>query len=1251
MKKFCNFVCEAKNYILIIALLLLIPALIGYKKTKINYDILVYLPKEIETIKGQNILTKDFNMGSYSILITKKMDAKDILKLEQKIKKIKTVNEVASLYDVIGTTIPKDFLPDEILNKVDKNDETLIITTFKNGTSDEKTLNAVSKIKRIAKDNVRIGGMSSMVLDTMNLSNSEIVIYVVIAVILCLFVLMLFLDSYFVPFLLLGNIGIAILYNMGTNILLGDISYITKAISAVLQLGVTTDFSIFLYHKYESSKKKYKNKKDAMKNAIYETITAVAGSSLTTIAGFLALCAMTLTLGKDIGIVMAKGVLFGVICVITVFPALILTFDKIIDKTSHKVLLPSFNKLNDFIIKNYKKIFIVFIILIVPAYIGEHNSKVYYNLDKTLPSSLESQIANKKLKDEYNIVSPEMILVNKDLSNDEVSDMIDEIKNVKGIDFALSTSTINEKIGIPSDILDNNKFESDKYKMILINSRYETATNKLNNQIEKVNKIVKKYDKTAIVAGEGPLMKDLVEISDTDFKNVNYVSIIIIIIIMLFVLKSYSLPILLTLTIEFAIFLNMSVSYYTNTNIPFIASIVIGTIQLGATIDYAILMTTKYLEQRRKNDKFSSIKVALDNSVSSIFVSGMCFFAATFGVGIYSKLEMIASLCTLISRGAIISMITVIIILPSVLLIFDNLITKTTKNLKGDKNMKKKVLSLFIISLVSQILLIPNINALDKDETVYAKLKSNGDVKNITVSEHLINKTKDKKIEDITNLKNIKNLNGKEKFLLDNNNLTWHANKKDIYYQGSTTNELPISVKITYKLDGKELEPKKMLNKKGYVEITIKYTNNDLHYMNGKKIYTPFVLDLTTTLNTKYNSNISVTNGKVISTGTNDIITAIAAPGLYDSLKMNELKDLDTITISFDTTKFQTNSMYTVITPKVLDNTDLDKLNDLSSIYNDIKKLSDGTNKIQEGSNSLKEGTKKLNDGALKLKDELSKNIDNLDEELTDDERNLILEELEKNEELSDENIINMTMYGLSENEAYMNLKNQYNDGLEKYNDGINKYNYGIKLYNEGLEKYNNSLNTYNVSDELVNNCINSSELPYCSSIKLLVDAKKELNINKQTLDTNKTILDTSKNTLDSLKQVIDALELTAKQTALKTAKTVSKEVAIKTAENVKKKATNKTKDSLNILLKAIEELYDGTNQINNGANALYEGIDSLNNEGIAKLNRIVNVTIKSKVNTLKDLKTLSKNYNTFTMLDNNKEGSTKFIYLINAVK
>ena len=688
MKKIGDFVCKNKTLIIILSIILLIPSLIGIYKTKINYDILVYLPDDIETMKGQDILAEDFNMGAFSTIVVENMSSYDILKLEDKIKDIKGVEKVVSLTDITGTTIPKNMLPSEITDKVAKDNSELMLVTFKESTSNEETLDAVEEIRNITDSSTKVGGMSAMVLDTMDLSNQEIVTYVVIAVLLCIIVLMLALDSYFAPILLLGNIGVAILFNMGTNIFLGNISYITKAISAVLQLGVTTDFSIFLYHKYENAKKKTKDKDKAMSEAISETLVSVLGSSLTTVAGFLALCTMNLTLGKDIGIVMAKGVLMGLICVVTLFPSLLLVFDKKLSKRTHKPIIPEFKHVKAFTLKHYKKIFVVFLLLIIPAWYGNKNVDVYYNLDRTLPENLPSSVANTLLKEDYKIVSPEMVLVSNEVKNNDINEMIDEIKDLEGIDLVLSASELSN-LGIPDSILDEDVksiFKSDKYQMVFINSTYETATDELNDQIDKLNKIVKSYDKKAIVAGEGALMKDLVEISDKDFHNVNYTSIAVIFIIMLLVLKSVSLPVLLVAGIEFAIFVNMSVPFYMGSEIPFIASIVIGTIQLGATIDYAILMTTKYMEERKKGkEKHKAMKVALDNSVNSIFVSGLCFFAATFGVAVYSKLEMIGSLCTLISRGAIISMLVVIMILPSILLIFDGLITKTTLGFKEEK--------------------------------------------------------------------------------------------------------------------------------------------------------------------------------------------------------------------------------------------------------------------------------------------------------------------------------------------------------------------------------------------------------------------------------------------------------------------------------------------------------------------------------------------------------------------------------------
>lgn len=687
MKKINQFITNHSILVVIVALLLLIPSLIGYVNTKINYNILVYLPSDIETIKGQDILTNDFGIGAFSFVTVNKMSNYDMLKLEDKIREIDSVNLVASLVDVTDTTVPMDILPDDVLKKLHKDEKNVIVVTFENGTSDEVTMKAVEKLRSVVGDASSVSGMSAMVLDTRDVSNSEMLAYIIIAVILCLVVLTVATDSFVIPFLLLDNIGVAILYNMGTNIFLGEISYITKAISAVLQLGVTMDFSIFLYHKYIQAKEKFKDKKEAMQEAITETFHSVLGSSLTTIAGFLALCMMKLTLGKDIGLVMAKGVLCGLISVLTLFPALLLVCDKLIEKTQHKSLLPEFKRLQKFSIHHYRLIIVIFLILLIPAIYGNQHVKVYYNLDKSLPSTLASSIANSNLKKEFNIVSPEIVLLDKDLDASSKEEIVSQLKRVEGIDLVLSPTSFLD-FGLPVGLLPDNLtqfMESDQYQLVLLNSTYDIATSELNQQINEVNKIVKRYDKSSIVAGEGPLMKDLTEISDIDFKNVNYVSIGLIFIIMLLVLKSISLPVILISAIEFAILANMSVAFYANTSLPFIASIIIGTIQLGATIDYAILMSSKYLSVRKNTkDKYMAMEETLRFTVPSIIVSALCFFAATIGVGVYSKIDLIGSICKLLSRGSIISMLVVILILPSLLLIFDRLIIKTTKNMKEE---------------------------------------------------------------------------------------------------------------------------------------------------------------------------------------------------------------------------------------------------------------------------------------------------------------------------------------------------------------------------------------------------------------------------------------------------------------------------------------------------------------------------------------------------------------------------------------
>lgn len=688
IKKISSWIVQHSKLVVIVSILLMMPSIIGYMKTRINYDILVYLPEDNETIQGEKILTEDFGLGAYAFVMVDGMSNQQIASLSEKIKQIDGIDMAVSIVDVIGTTIPKEMLPDEITDALYHEDETIIFVTFEHGSSSDETMTAFRTLRTTVKDASKVAGMTALVLDTNDLSNSEMIIYIIIAVILCTIVLLFATDSYLLPLFLLGNIGMAILYNMGTNIFLGEISYITKAIVAVLQLGVTTDFSIFLYHKYEQAKTKHRDRKKAMAEAIEETFASVIGSSLTTFAGFLALCTMDLTLGTDIGIVMAKGVILGLICVMTVFPACLLVFDGALEKTKHKVLLPQFQLLRKFSIRHQKGILILFVLLLIPAYYGYKNYQVYYKLDESMPSDMPYNESNRAIKEKFHINAMEIVLLDQEVSSDEVDHIIEEIEAFDGIQFVVSPAKIGE-LGIPSSMLPeqlNHLIDNETYQLMLISSEYEIASNELNDQIDSIKKMIKKYDQDAIVAGEGALMKDLVTIADHDFNMVTYTSLLVILVIMMITLKSFGLPIVLISAIEFAIFVNMAISYYTGVTLPFVASIVVGTIQLGATIDYAILMSTKYLEYRKETtDKKKAMEQTLTFTVPSIITSALCFFAATFGVAVYTKIDMIGSICELLCRGAIISMIVVVTILPVLLMTFDRFIMKTTKHMKEEK--------------------------------------------------------------------------------------------------------------------------------------------------------------------------------------------------------------------------------------------------------------------------------------------------------------------------------------------------------------------------------------------------------------------------------------------------------------------------------------------------------------------------------------------------------------------------------------
>lgn len=683
MQKLCKKIADSRKFILVLAIILLIPSAIGALKTKINYDLLSYLPEELDTMKAQEILKDNFNTGTISMLIAENMDSKDVVDLKNKIKEVPSVEEAIWIDDLADTTVPQDIYPEEVKNLFYSGENsTMILITMSEGSSAEETQEAIEEIRNITDKEIFLGGTAGIVKDTKDLADKETPFYVLLAVALSILVLSLTMTSYVTPVIFLASIGIAIIYNFGTNIFLGQISYVTKALAAVLQLGVTMDYSIFLLHRYDEERELTEDRTEAMANAIEKTFSSITGSSLTTIAGFMALIVMELTLGKDIGIVMAKGVLIGVICTLTVLPSLILTFDKAIHKYNHKQLLPEFNKTAKFVTKHYKAFIALFIILFVPAIYGNSHAKVYYNLDKSLPQDLPSIVATNKMKNDYNMTSTNMILVREDLDGYNKKQMIDEIEDLDGI---TSVIALEKFLGprVPVDFLPKDivkLIKNDGYERFVVNSEYAAASDEANNQLDDIGKIVKSYDSQGLVGGEAPLTKDLITIADNDFKKVNVVSIIAIFVIIAIVFKSITIPVLLVLSIELAIFINMGLPFYTGTVIPFIASIVIGTIQLGATVDYAILLTSRFKDERNAGlNKFDAIEVAVQSSAKSIVTSALTFFAATAGVGMISKLEMISSLCNLMSRGAIISMFVIIFILPSILLVCDGIIEKTSK--------------------------------------------------------------------------------------------------------------------------------------------------------------------------------------------------------------------------------------------------------------------------------------------------------------------------------------------------------------------------------------------------------------------------------------------------------------------------------------------------------------------------------------------------------------------------------------------
>ena len=679
MLKLGEKIVSARVVILILGFILLIPAAYGYIKTRVNYDILSYLPKDIETMVGQDILVDQFGTGAFSLYVVEGMEDKEVSALKSKIEDVDHVSKVIWYDSFADLSVPKDMLPEKLYDAFnnDDKDATMMAIIFDDTTSADSTMDAIEEIRKISDKQCFLSGMSAVVVDTKKLSEKETPIYVLIAVILSSIILAITMDSIMIPILFLASIGMAIAYNLGSNIFMGQVSYITKALAAVLQLGVTMDYSIFLWHSYKAQQKEYPDKKEAMAHAIAETISSVVGSSITTVAGFVALCFMSFTLGLDLGIVMAKGVVFGVIACVTILPSLILVFDKAIEKTTHKVILPEFKGVGKFIAKHYRIFLVLFVIILIPAIYGYNHTKVYYKLDSSLPDSLESVQANTELAKAFNMNSTHMILVTNDQSDKDTRNMMSDIENIDGVKFCLGLDSIIGS-GIPSNFIPSEVTEalkSDEWQLILVGSEYEVASDEVNNQCTEIEKTIDSYNDKNMLVGEAPCTKDLIKITDKDFASVSTVSIGAIFLIILCVFGSISLPIVLVAVIEFAIFINMGIPCFTGTKLPFIASIVIGTIQLGATVDYAILMTTKYKRNRLGGyRKFDAVATACQESVQSIVVSALSFFAATFGVGLYSDIDMISSLCTLMARGALISMCAVILMLPSALMLFDKII-------------------------------------------------------------------------------------------------------------------------------------------------------------------------------------------------------------------------------------------------------------------------------------------------------------------------------------------------------------------------------------------------------------------------------------------------------------------------------------------------------------------------------------------------------------------------------------------------
>lgn len=694
MIQFGKGVVRFRIPILMLSLLLLVPSVAGYLNTRINYDILSYLPEDIETMKGQDILLDEFGTGAFSVAVVEGMKQKDAAALKREIEQVSHVKAVLWQDSLADISVPLELLPEdmeELFENKEKN-ATLMIVMLDTSMSADETLDAVEEIRSLTKQQCLLSGMSAVVADIKKICNSEAVMYVAIASGLSALVLALAMDSFLIPVLFLLSIGMAIIYNLGTNFVAGEISFITQALAAVLQLAVTMDYSIFLWHSYQENQERFPgDKKRAMAHAVSNTVSSVVGSSITTVAGFLAMCFMTFTLGLDLGIVMAKGVVFGVIGCVTILPSMILVFDRAVEKTRHRALIPDLGVIGDFVTKKYVVFAVLFLVILGPAVYGYTHNEVYYDLAGTLPEHLESVMANTKLEEQFHMGATHVVIADSSLDSRQAGNMLRELKEVGGIRQVIG---IDSLLGpaVPQELVPDSykeKLDNGTYQMMFLVSEYKTASDEVNAQCDEIKRIIKQYDPSAMLIGEAPCTQDLITITDRDFKTVSTVSIVLIFVIIAVVLKSISLPVILVAVIEFAIFINMGIPAYTGTVLPFIASIVIGTIQLGATVDYAILMTNKYKKARYQGmGKQQSVSTALNSSLQSVFVSALSFFAATFGVGLYSSIDMISALCVLLARGAVISFLVVAFILPAMFMMFDKAICKTSM---GFLNQEKQI--------------------------------------------------------------------------------------------------------------------------------------------------------------------------------------------------------------------------------------------------------------------------------------------------------------------------------------------------------------------------------------------------------------------------------------------------------------------------------------------------------------------------------------------------------------------------------